>query len=207
MELTSFTIVLMGAVFGLSAGMSPGPLLTLVITQTLKHNRKEGVKVAFVPIITDFPIIATTFFIFSRFSQTNLVLSIISFIGAVFIAYLGIETMKIKDLSFNMQNAKPNSIKKGIIANLLNPNPYIFWLTVGTPTAFKAYENGLFVTICYFLSFYICLVGSKTILAFIVDKSKSFIKNKIYLWTMRMLGIALLIFSVLLFYDGFNMLD
>ncbi len=196
----------MGAVFGLSAGMSPGPLLTLVITQTLKHNRSEGVKVALVPLITDLPIIAITFFVFSRFSQSNIVFSIISFVGAIFIAYLGFETMKIKTISFDIQNKKPNSLKKGIIANFLNPHPYLFWLTVGTPTAFKAYEAGLLVAIFYFLSFYICLIGSKTILAFIIEKSKSFIKNKIYIWTMRILGIALLIFSVLLFYDGFIML-
>ena len=49
--------LLTGVIFGLSAGFAPGPLLTLVITQTLKHNIKEGVKVALAPLLTDLPII------------------------------------------------------------------------------------------------------------------------------------------------------
>ncbi len=32
------SIFLTGVLLGLSAGLAPGPLLTLVITETLKHN-------------------------------------------------------------------------------------------------------------------------------------------------------------------------
>lgn len=42
-----------GAVLGLSSGLSPGPLLALVISETLRHGVKAGVKVALAPIITD----------------------------------------------------------------------------------------------------------------------------------------------------------
>jgi len=38
--------LLPGLALGLSAGISPGPLLTLVMTQTLKHGKGEGVKVS-----------------------------------------------------------------------------------------------------------------------------------------------------------------
>jgi len=44
-------------VLGVSAGFAPGPLLTLVISETLQHDIKSGVKVALAPIITDLPII------------------------------------------------------------------------------------------------------------------------------------------------------
>ena len=46
-----------GLVYGLSAGFSPGPLMALVISQTLKHGIREGAKVAMAPLITDLPII------------------------------------------------------------------------------------------------------------------------------------------------------
>ena len=45
--------IVMGAIFGFAAGISPGPLLTLVITETIKHNKTEGIKVALAPLITD----------------------------------------------------------------------------------------------------------------------------------------------------------
>jgi hypothetical protein len=44
-----------GIILGLSAGFAPGPLLTLVISETLQHNINSGVKVALAPIITDLP--------------------------------------------------------------------------------------------------------------------------------------------------------
>ena len=50
-------LVSAGLVYGLSAGFSPGPLMALVISQTLKHGIREGAKVAVAPLITDLPII------------------------------------------------------------------------------------------------------------------------------------------------------
>lgn len=49
-----------GAALGLSAGFSPGPLLTLVLTETLHHGVKAGIRVALAPMITDAPIIVLT---------------------------------------------------------------------------------------------------------------------------------------------------
>ncbi|OGT32916.1 MAG: hypothetical protein A2W28_01290 [Gammaproteobacteria bacterium RBG_16_51_14] len=46
-----------GAVLGISAGLAPGPLLALVVTETLKHGIRTGVRVALVPVCTDLPII------------------------------------------------------------------------------------------------------------------------------------------------------
>jgi threonine/homoserine/homoserine lactone efflux protein len=200
------TYLTIGAIFGLTAGISPGPLLTLVITETLKHSKKEGIKVAIAPLITDLPIILVTIFIFSRISQYNILLGIISFLGGLYFAYLGYETMTSKGLDADLQIHKPESLKKGITANFLNPNPYIFWLTAGIPTAFKAYETGLFIAALFFFFFYLMLVGSKITIAFLVERSKTFLKNKVYRIIMKILGICLFAFSLYFFYDGIRML-
>jgi threonine/homoserine/homoserine lactone efflux protein len=199
---SSFAVVLMGAFFGLSAGISPGPLLTLVISETIKYNRKEGIKIAFAPLITDIPIILVTWFIFSRLSQFNIILSLITLSGGCFFAYLGYETIKTKVLDYNIQNLRQDSLRKGVTANLLNPHPYIFWLTIGIPTAVKAYDNSLLLAILYFFLFYFMLVGSKVLIALLVERSKSFIKNNAYPVTMKILGAALFFFSAVFICDG-----
>jgi threonine/homoserine/homoserine lactone efflux protein len=51
-------IVTTALVFGLSAGLSPGPLMTLVIAETLKRGIPAGIRIAVAPLITDLPIIA-----------------------------------------------------------------------------------------------------------------------------------------------------
>jgi threonine/homoserine/homoserine lactone efflux protein len=70
-----------GIILGLSAGLSPGPLLALVISQTLKHGVREGVKVALAPLITDAPIILLTFFVLTKLSRADFALGVISVAG------------------------------------------------------------------------------------------------------------------------------
>ncbi|MDX9947021.1 MAG: LysE family translocator [Bacteroidales bacterium] len=195
-----------GVLLGLSSGISPGPLLTLVLTQTIRHNRAEGIKVALSPLITDFPIIMITVLILGRLAQFDIFLAIISFIGAIFLAYLGVESLRTRELNFDVKDSKSGSLKKGIIANLLNPSPYLFWATVGTPLMFKAYKTDLLTSILFMISFYVFLTGSKIVVAFLVDRSKQFINQGIYLILMRILGVALLIFSLIFLYDGFKYL-
>jgi len=63
-----------GVGLGLYAGFSPGPLLALIIAQTIRHGPKEGVKVAFAPIITDFPIILISTFLLVYLSNYKWIL-------------------------------------------------------------------------------------------------------------------------------------
>ncbi len=195
-----------GSLLGLTSGISPGPLLTLVIAQTIKHNKTEGIKVAISPLITDLPIILTALFIFNRLSKFDIVFAIISFVGGAYLAYLGFESLKTKTLNLEIQDSKSDSIKKGIIANFLNPSPYLFWATVGTPLIFKAFEISLIASILFLTSFYVLLIGSKITVAILVARTKVFIGQKLYISIMRILGIALLIFSILFFYDGIKYL-
>ena len=189
-------------ILGLSAGLSPGPLLTLVITQTIKHNKTEGIKVAISPLITDLPIVLLAFYIFNELSQFDMILAIISLLGGVFIAYLAIESFKTKALTVDIQTDKSESIKKGIIANFLNPHPYLFWVTVNAPMVFKAYNHSLLTAILYVITFYLLLVGSKVIVALIIARTKVLIEQKFYNIIMKILGLVLLFFSGIFFYDA-----
>jgi threonine/homoserine/homoserine lactone efflux protein len=74
---------------GLSGGLSPGPLLTLVVTESLRHGVKEGIKVSIAPLFTDFPIVLVTIYILSRLSDIQPVIGAISLLGAAFLIFLG----------------------------------------------------------------------------------------------------------------------
>lgn len=196
----------MGAVFGLTAGISPGPLLTLVISETLRHNKTEGIKIAVAPLITDIPIVLLTIFILSKMASSDIVLGVISILGGFFIAYLGYDSIKSKGIEIDIQNLKPKSIRKGIIVNILSPHPYIFWLMVGAPVIIKAYQTSPVAAFAFIIAFYFMLIGSKISIALVVDRSKAFLKNKVFIWTLRILGLVLLIFAILLIRQGMGYL-
>jgi len=199
------TLVL-GIVLGLSAGLAPGPLLAFVISQTLKYNIREGLKVALAPLITDLPIILITLFLLAKLSNFKMVLGVISFLGGAFILYLSYETIQTKPLQVAYQDAKPQSLKKGAMVNALNPHPYLFWFSVGSPTMLKAQTASSLGATAFVTSFYLCLVGSKIFLAVVVGKSRTFLEGRIYVYTMRVLGVLLFVFALLLFRDGLRLI-
>ncbi|MBW2247161.1 MAG: LysE family transporter [Deltaproteobacteria bacterium] len=196
----------MGSILGLSAGFAPGPLLTLVISETLQHDIKAGVKVALAPMITDLPIIMLTLFILVKLSGFHRVLGIISCMGGLFVLYLGWQSIVTKGVELNLQGTRPRSLAKGIIVNTLNPHPYLFWLGVGGPTVTKAMNLGMVAPLAFIGSFYVLLVGSKILIAVLVGKSRSFLVGNGYIYTMRLLGVVLCALAMILFRDGFKLL-
>jgi threonine/homoserine/homoserine lactone efflux protein len=199
------TFAITGIVFGLTAGISPGPLLTVVITETLTHSRKEGIKVAIAPLLTDIPIILVCIFILSRLNDYDSILGIISLLGGLFIIYLGVESFKARDIEIDANTIKPKSIRKGIVVNILSPHPYLFWITVGAPILFRSFNISLGTSLVFIVSFYTFLVGSKVLIAILVHKSRDYLKNKNYRWIMRILGLVLLVFAVIFIRDGLKL--
>ena len=88
--------ITLGILLGLSAGFAPGPLLALVISETLRHDISAGIRVALSPIFTDLPIIILTIAILSQLSGFHNILGIISLIGGCVILFMGYESMNPK---------------------------------------------------------------------------------------------------------------
>ena len=191
-----------GIVLGLSAGFAPGPLLTLVITQTLRHGIREGVKVAMAPFITDLPIILVTLVVLNRLSDFDRLLGLISLMGAAYVLYLAYESIRTGPVTLEESQDQPRSFRKGTMINALNPHPYLFWTTVGAPFLLKSGEEGLLAPLLFLFGFYLFLVGSKVSLAIVVGKSRGFLTQRGYIWTLRVLGCLLGAFALFLLKDA-----
>lgn len=195
-----------GTVLGLSAGFSPGPLLALVISETLRHGMQAGVRVALAPIITDLPIILLTLLVLSKLSHFHNVLGVISLAGGLFILFMGWQSIRTRGIDMNIGDAAPKSLSKGVVANALNPHPYLFWFSVGAPAMAKALSLHINALLAFLVSFYAFLVGSKILLAVLVGRSRSFLTGRAYISTMRILGLILIVFALALFHEGLTLL-
>jgi threonine/homoserine/homoserine lactone efflux protein len=194
---SELSLLVTGIIFGLSGGLTPGPLFTFIISETLKYGTREGIKIALVPIMSDLPIVLLTLYVISKLSEIDIIISVIALTGALYLLYLGIEGIKFKGSTADVTMVKPKSIRKGITINLLNPNPYIFWFTIGAPTVLSGSEISFLAPVAFIGGMYLFLVGSKIVLAILVGKSKIFLKSKVYIYTIRILGIILLIFAAI----------
>jgi threonine/homoserine/homoserine lactone efflux protein len=104
-------------------------------------------------------------------------------------------------MDLEIKPLKANPLIVGFIANSSNPYVYIFWFTVGAPLIIRTKQSNFLSAILFGVIYYLCLVGSKIIVGFAVEKSRHFLENG-YKYIMNALGVILLVFSVLIFKDG-----
>ena len=203
---SKISFIIPGIIFGLSSGLTPGPLLTLVLSETLKHGIKEGVKISIAPLISDLPIVLVTITILSYLSDIQPALGVISMLGGLFLMYLAFEGISFRSTDINSVDVAPQSVKKGVITNFLNPSPYLFWFSIGAPTVVKAMDFGLASALLFIACFYVSLVGSKVMLTCVTARSRHFLNSEYYLYTIRLLGIVMLVFALLFIKNGIKYL-
>ncbi|MEW6719261.1 MAG: LysE family translocator [Thermodesulfobacteriota bacterium] len=195
-----------GMLLGLSAGFSPGPLLALVLSQTVRHGVREGIKIALAPLLTDFPIILLSTFVLSRFAAYRGLLGAVSLAGAALVAHMAYETFRARGRGPAAQDAAPQSLLKGALVNALSPHPYLFWLTVGAPMILKGRETGPAAAALFVAGFLGCLVGSKMSLAVLAGRSSRLLEGRRYEFILRALGLLLFLFAGFLLRDGLRLL-
>jgi threonine/homoserine/homoserine lactone efflux protein len=193
-----------GIVLGLIAGISPGPLLTMVIGETIKHGKQEGIKMAIIPLITDLPIVILSLFILSRLAGYETVIGIIAILGGFFLLYLAYENLVYKPAEKLKVHSEKKNILKGIAANFLSPHPYIFWILIGGTILLKALKQSPVSAFIFLSVFYLCLVGSKIVVALLTHRFSAVLKTRGYIYTIRILGVLLFLFAVYFFYEGVN---
>ncbi|GAB6146789.1 LysE family translocator [Desulfocicer niacini] len=201
-----FAFLTAGLVLGASAGFAPGPLTALVISETLRYNISAGIRAAISPLVTDFPIILFSLLILSRISSSHGVLGTISLIGGLVLMHMGYDSLHTDGRVLGGSSQVPSaSLKKGIVVNLTNPQPYLFWISVGAPTFLKALDHHPLSALAFVTGFYFLLVGAKVLTAVLVGKSRHFFTGKAYLCIMRFLGILLFLFAGVLFHDALTL--
>ena len=194
-----FTI---GLLLGAPSGIAPGPLLILIISETLRHGIRAGAKVACIPLLTDTPVVLISGFLFTKISNMNIPLGAISLAGSAFLLYLGTKSIRTANAEIPDFTPRPLFLKELMIANLVNPNPYLFWFTVGAPLMVRSFQQTMSLGVAFLISFYLGLVGVKLLLAIAAGKSRSFLHGILYRRIMQFLGFALIGFSIFLFQDG-----
>jgi threonine/homoserine/homoserine lactone efflux protein len=191
-----------GSLLGLAAGFSPGPLTVLVIGETLRHGLRSGLQVAIAPILTDIPIILLAMLALERLLAGPIALGAVSLAGGVFLLWLGYRSTRVAGVDVSSAGGEPHSIRKGIAINLLNPNPYVFWASVGVPAVLNALSVSWLHAAAFLGAFFFFIVGSKALLAKLVHGSRTFMQSGVYLWIMRLLGVLLMGYGLLLVKDG-----
>jgi threonine/homoserine/homoserine lactone efflux protein len=181
-------------------------MLALVLAWTLRHGPREGCKIALTPLVTDAPIIVVALVLASKLAELRPLLGIVSIAGGAFVLCLAWDSFRPVRRDAKAPPEPPRSWFKGIVTNLLNPHPWIFWLTVGAAILAKAIAQSWLVAAAFLFGFYPLLVGSKVLVALMSGRSRDLLAGRPYRVVTRVLAVLLGVFAVLLLREGLRQL-
>ena len=187
------------ALIHLLAVMSPGPDFIMLTRNTITYSRKAGIYTALglgcgILVHVIYSLVGIGLII----SQSIVLFSVIKFIGAAYLIYLGYKSLTSKSsrLSIDTATSKEdlpgwNAIKTGFLTNVLNPKVTLFFLSLftlvinpQTPLGIKFFM-GLEMAVATFMWF--------TFVAFLV--SHNFVKKrmeKIQYIAEKLIGVLLI---------------
>ena len=159
--------LLQGVSLGLTAVSSPGPLQTLVISQSLAGGWRRGAIVALAPLITDAPIVLLMLLALKQ--MPPLALRGLYFGGGLFVLYLagGLWRQWRAGAGRAAEGAPnaPGGLRQAVLTNFLSPVPYTFWALVNGPILLGALRESVWHGAAFLIGFYGVLVGGYVALA------------------------------------------
>lgn len=180
-----------GLVLGLSAGLSPGPLLTLMLSETLRHGIKAGLLVAVAPLISDLPIITLVACLHWLLPDSAVLEIALGLGGGLYLVCLSWEGLATAPAASLAATPATPSLGRAVLVNLLNPNPYLFWMTIGVPAMLELGQSSPSEAGLFAVFFYALLVGSKAVVAVLTGRSESFLGGRSHVLTLKTLSLIL----------------
>jgi threonine/homoserine/homoserine lactone efflux protein len=198
--------LLQGIGYGLAAASQPGPLQTLLISQSVTRGWRRTLPAALAPLVSDGPIIFICLLVLSQvpaWLQRFLYIA-----GGLFILYLAYGTFE-SWKNFDLQTPQTDSnsmgkqsILKAALTNILNPNPYIFWTLVTGPILIKGWRETPINGIGFLMGFYFTFIGSLAGIILVFGLASKF-GPKVNKTLLAVSAIALLCFGLYQLWLGF----
>ena len=193
--------ILTGVSIGLASGIAPGPLTILAIAATLRRGRGAGVKIAIAPLLSDTLIIIAAFTVVSRLPVS--VITWLGLAGGIVVAIFGVEILRAArsadpdSLVGSAESDRPRFsvplVLQGFLTNLLNPAPWIFWITAGSALLVTTWRSSPRDAVAFLIAFYVTLVGSKIALVLLVGATRHRMTRTAYRSLLLGSGVLLLI--------------
>tara|TARA_Y100000031_G_scaffold103122_1_gene113064 strand:- start:170 stop:802 length:633 start_codon:yes stop_codon:yes gene_type:complete len=162
LEVGFAALISSGFVFGAGNAIAPGPLSVIILSQTLRRGFWSGFVCALAPLVSDIFIIGLSLTLLAGLPEGSLLFDGLHILGGLFILHLAWGMWKgSTQPKEQKQAARP--FLQAVFVNLLNPYPYMFWITIGS--RYIAAEGALQKDGAFFLSsFYLSFLAVKVVM-------------------------------------------
>ncbi len=185
----------LGLTIGLAAGVSPGPLMVLVITQTLRSGWRAGLLTAGAPLLSDAVVIAGALLVLDALPARAL--PVLGVIGGLYVIWSGVDSWRSRGerpaAEAGAVVSSAQVVRRSTLVNLLSPHPWITWATVLGPLTLGAIDRSPAAGAALIVGFYVSLVGAKAGIAVLVAGGRRRLTDNGYRQTMRVASVLLLV--------------
>jgi threonine/homoserine/homoserine lactone efflux protein len=147
-----------GIVLGLYAALMPGPLQFYLFGQTLQVGWRRTLPASLAPLFSDGPVVVLMLLVMAQMPAW--LVSTMRLIGGLFILYLawGSYSANRAPAAGVPQGAGVQSLARAVVMNLLNPNVYIFWATIGAPIVLEGWKRSIWSGWSFIIGMYGVLI-------------------------------------------------
>jgi threonine/homoserine/homoserine lactone efflux protein len=194
--------LLVGLGLGLAAGISPGPLLVMVVASTLRGGLRHGMAVAASPLLSDLVVVSVVLLALGRFPVRWV--SWLGVAGGVLVALLGVVTVRdgrgaaVPCDGGTGPEPVASALRRGWAVNLVSPHPWIAWLTALGPLTVSTWRGSPLAGVLLVAGFYVTLVGSKVAVAALVAGGRRRLTDAGYRRAVVAAGAALVVLGCVL---------
>jgi threonine/homoserine/homoserine lactone efflux protein len=201
--------IFMGSmIVAFSGAITPGPMLTLVISSVSKKGFWTSFFIVLGHSLLELLVVILFFMGILKFLDNPLITKIIGILGGVFLLYIGVDIIisifkkkttidfksVLKQKTINRKSTI-NVVFQGILISLTNPYWFIWWLSIGAAFLLKSVK----FSFAGISSFYLGHISADFIwylfIGFLVNTGRRFFNQKIY-------NCILISCSIFLFYMG-----
>ncbi len=199
---------LQGVGLSIPATTTPGPFQAMLFSETLLRGFRHSAILVIVPVITDAPIIVLMLFILKQLPP--IMINVLNVAGGLFVLYLAWNLFrqwranKEQQVDVNAVQASAGGLlRKGILMNFLNPNPYLFWGLVSGPILIDALNRSIAYGVAFLIGFYGMFVVGLLLLAVLFHQARR-LEQRLVRWLLLLSIMVLVLFGVLLLRSGFG---
>ncbi|MDO5309188.1 MAG: LysE family transporter [Planctomycetia bacterium] len=208
--MTSLTTAYLAAgslatLFAFQGAVSPGPLQTVIISETLSNGLRSSWRAACISTITDPIALFVALCVVSSASSTWL--ACIAFFGATLLIRFALSQFRATAVQFENHSKKPVKLWTIWLVNITNPNLWIFSFTI---SAFQIHDfyihYGFGVASTYVLTFFVMITAFNLMVAFLAGQLRRYFNGVWLARINRILGVFLILVAIRFIWLGLGYL-
>lgn len=210
-------LVLAGSwwIVGFSGAMMPGPVTTLIVTESARKGFIAGPLVTIGHVVLELVMVVALYFGLGDVLKQASVAGAIGLLGGVFLLWMGLGIVKSAasgqvSLSATARatgaRAESNPVVAGLLTSAANPYWLLWWATIGASYLITFRAFGMPGVIAFYLGHTLADWVWNSVIAFIVATGRRIMTDRVYRGILIACGSFLVVFSFYFLYSGIGFL-